>query len=425
MPASARIPGRLGTAIILLRSVYATLRISVPTIYEVYRGTYRRSYGDARLRWWSRRLLELIELDCKVVGAEHFALAPGKPTILMSNHQSLYDIPLIFVALPGSIRMLTKKELFRVPIWGRGMKAGEFVAIDRHDRKQHSATWPRHGRRWRTTSSCGSLRKARVRAMAAWVPSKRAAVMLALETGARIIPIGIHGADAVLPAGTWNVRLGLHCRGSARRADRGFGLHGGTARRAHGRSVEADLRARRHPPARERDRCRERSQPRNNPLAGESRVARSSWRESRRRDTPRRSQRVAGWSFPRTNPARTGEVRLFISKLRPFLRLSLLLCTALSIPAIARGAETSSGSLSCIRIKDSALHGAGAAVASGGTRRRMPDQGRCRVRVHAGGGLTGERGRAAGRRQTAALRSTLLRADLRLFRRRRANVCGR
>ena len=208
MPPSARIPGRLDTATILLRSVYATLRISVPTIYEVYRGTYRRSYGDARLRWWSRRLLELIELDCKVVGAEHFALAPGKPTILMSNHQSLYDIPLIFVALPGSIRMLTKKELFRVPIWGRGMKAGEFVAIDRHDRNQAFRDLAEARRKmeddivlWVAPEGTRS-RDGRLGSF------KKGGFMLALETGARIIPIGIHGADAVLPAGTWNVRLG-------------------------------------------------------------------------------------------------------------------------------------------------------------------------------------------------------------------------
>src|SRR4029079_5554001 len=44
--------------------------------------------------------------------------------------------PLIFAALPGSIRMLTKKELFRVPIWGRGLAAGEFVSLDRSQRQQ-------------------------------------------------------------------------------------------------------------------------------------------------------------------------------------------------------------------------------------------------------------------------------------------------
>jgi 1-acyl-sn-glycerol-3-phosphate acyltransferase len=201
-------PGNPKQALILLRSFYATLRISVPTIYEVYRGTYRRSDGDARLRWWSRRLLELIELRCDVIGAEFFSLAPGKPTILMSNHQSLYDIPLIFVALPGSIRMLTKKELFRVPIWGRGLSAGEFVSIDRHNRRQALRDLAEARRKmedgivlWIAPEGTRS-RDGRLGSF------KKGGFMLALETGARIIPIGIRGADAVLPAGTFDVTLG-------------------------------------------------------------------------------------------------------------------------------------------------------------------------------------------------------------------------
>jgi 1-acyl-sn-glycerol-3-phosphate acyltransferase len=49
--------------------------------------------------------------------------------ILMSNHASLYDIPLIFFVLPGSIRMLTKKALFAIPIWGRGLGGARRNAV--------------------------------------------------------------------------------------------------------------------------------------------------------------------------------------------------------------------------------------------------------------------------------------------------------
>ncbi|HEX2386516.1 MAG TPA: 1-acyl-sn-glycerol-3-phosphate acyltransferase, partial [Candidatus Binatia bacterium] len=111
--------GRLRTIAIVLRSVAVTLAITIPTIFEVYRGTYRRSDGDRRLRWWSQKLLSFVDLRLDVFHSGNAAMPPGRPVMLMSNHSSLYDIPLIFAALPGSIRMLTKKELFRVPIWGR------------------------------------------------------------------------------------------------------------------------------------------------------------------------------------------------------------------------------------------------------------------------------------------------------------------
>src|SRR5437016_1217346 len=119
---------------IILRSVGVTLAITIPSVLEVFRGSYRREDGDRRLRWWSERLLSYVDLRFRVVNAHGVEIPHGRPCILMSNHSSLYDIPLLFMALPGSIRVLTKKELFRVPIWGRGLAAGEFVAIDRNDR---------------------------------------------------------------------------------------------------------------------------------------------------------------------------------------------------------------------------------------------------------------------------------------------------
>ena len=51
--------GKLRAMLILLRSVYLTLHITVTTVLDVYRQRYRREVGDARLRWWSGRLLGL------------------------------------------------------------------------------------------------------------------------------------------------------------------------------------------------------------------------------------------------------------------------------------------------------------------------------------------------------------------------------
>src|SRR5258705_11839868 len=123
--------GRLHTIAIVLRSVAVALAITIPTVLDVYLGRYRRSDGDRRLRWWSQKLLSFVDLRVRVIGGENAAGPPGRPVILMSNHSSLYDIPLIFAAPPGSIPMLPKKERFRVPVWERGPAAGEFWSIDR------------------------------------------------------------------------------------------------------------------------------------------------------------------------------------------------------------------------------------------------------------------------------------------------------
>jgi 1-acyl-sn-glycerol-3-phosphate acyltransferase len=200
--------GWLRTIAIVLRSVAVTLAITIPTVFDVYRGKYRRSDGDRRLRWWSKKLLSFVDLRVDVFHPENAAVPPGRPVMLMSNHSSLYDIPLIFAALPGSIRMLTKSELFRVPIWGRGLAAGEFVSIDRTDLD-------------RAIHDLAAARDKMIDGIMLWVAPegtrsrdgrigsfKKGGFMVALETGASIVPIGIRGARDVLPAKTLAFELG-------------------------------------------------------------------------------------------------------------------------------------------------------------------------------------------------------------------------
>ena len=200
--------GLFQTLLIIVRSIAVTLAITVPTVVEVYRGTYRREVGDGRLRWWSAKLLSYIGLRCRVVNPDGVEIPRGEPVILMSNHSSLYDIPLVFQALPGSIRMLTKKELFRVPIWGRGLEAGEFISIDRTDLAQ-------------AIKDLSRARDKMASGIVLWVAPegtrsrdgnlggfKKGGFMLALETGAKIVPLGIRGARDVLPAKTTRFELG-------------------------------------------------------------------------------------------------------------------------------------------------------------------------------------------------------------------------
>lgn len=200
--------GPLRTIGIIVRSISLTLVITVPTLIEVYRRRYARQVADRRLRWWARRLLSLVDLRLEVVDPHHVEFPVDRPCILMSNHSSLYDIPLLFAALPGSIRMMTKKELFRVPIWGRGLVAGEFVSIDRANR-------------WQAVRDLRAARDKMASGIVLWISPegrrsrdgrigsfKKGGFMLALETGATIVPIGIRGAREVLPAKTLRFELG-------------------------------------------------------------------------------------------------------------------------------------------------------------------------------------------------------------------------
>lgn len=201
---------KLESYMIVLKSLAITLWISIETICKVYSGIETREKCDRRLRWWSAKLLRYLKLSYTSFDPNRVTFSPGKPYMIMSNHSSLCDIPLIFVTMPGSIRMLTKSELFDVPIWGRGMREGEFISVDRNNRRQAVKDLQEAQKKMEsgiilwvapegTRSQTGELG-----------PFKKGGFMLATKTGATIVPVGIRGAFDVLPAKTLDFQLGSH-----------------------------------------------------------------------------------------------------------------------------------------------------------------------------------------------------------------------
>lgn len=95
-----------------------------------------REFIDQTMLKWAERLVALIKVRLKVVGIENMPPQGERPIIVMCNHSSLYDIPISAIALKTSLRMLTKKELFKIPIFGAALRKGEYISIDRHNREQ-------------------------------------------------------------------------------------------------------------------------------------------------------------------------------------------------------------------------------------------------------------------------------------------------
>src|SRR5678816_4886044 len=105
-------------------------RITAPSLVDIARGSLERSSIDDRVRWFGRRVIDLLHIDLVAAGRDR--VPTGRAYVYMSNHQSHLDIPILYATLPSpTIRMLAKKELFRIPLWGVGLRAAEFVEVDR------------------------------------------------------------------------------------------------------------------------------------------------------------------------------------------------------------------------------------------------------------------------------------------------------
>ena len=196
-----------------VRVLGAMARISAPTILEMARGEVERASVDERARWFGRRVVELLDIRLDARGPEQ--VPAGCAYVYMSNHQSHLDIPVLYATLPSpTIRMLAKKELFRIPFWGRGLRAAEFVEVDRSN----------HGRAVQSIEQAAALVRDGVSIYLAPEgtrsrdgrigPLKKGGFHLALGTGASIVPVAVRGTLEILPRGSKAMQTGrtVHVR---------------------------------------------------------------------------------------------------------------------------------------------------------------------------------------------------------------------
>jgi 1-acyl-sn-glycerol-3-phosphate acyltransferase len=80
-------------------------------------------------RTWSRLILATTGVEVDVEGLER--LAPGRTYVFVSNHQSIYDIPILFWSLPYQLRIIAKESLGRFPFLGWHLRRTGHMLVDR------------------------------------------------------------------------------------------------------------------------------------------------------------------------------------------------------------------------------------------------------------------------------------------------------
>jgi 1-acyl-sn-glycerol-3-phosphate acyltransferase len=199
--------------VLLLAFWFSAIAIVAPLLLLLCRIFNNENLIYSPVRFFVRLGLALVNVKVEVNGIER--LDPDQTYIFTPNHQSLIEVPLFVTYLGCNPAYLGKKEVFKYPIFGYGIRMVGVVPVDRSNspaavesakvatenlkRGKSYVVYPEG-----TRSKDGRL-----------LPFKKGAFMMAIDAGVPVVPISVSGATRIMPKGQVKifpstVRLTIH-----------------------------------------------------------------------------------------------------------------------------------------------------------------------------------------------------------------------
>jgi len=183
----------------LLAFWFTSIALIAPILIAIVLITKNENLLYAPVRFFIKAGLAMVGVKVEVRGVEK--LEPRQTYIFTPNHQSLIEVPLWVAYLPRNVAYLGKKEVFKYPIFGYGIRLVGVVPVDRSNSPAavESAKLAteniRRGKSYvvypeGTRSKDGAL-----------LPFKKGAFVMAIDAGVPIVPITISGATKIMPKG--------------------------------------------------------------------------------------------------------------------------------------------------------------------------------------------------------------------------------
>ncbi len=195
-----------------LRALATVLFIAIVTSVGSLWGLLLRLFdpsGDRVLdlaRAWSGWVTSFAGVRIQVDNRAH--LDPSQPYVFMANHASSLDIWAVFVAIPRRIRLIAKKQLARIPLFGWVMWAGRFIFIDRQNKLAARRSIDLAGERIRRGDSVLLFPEGTRTRDGTLLPFKKGGFHLAMKAGVPIVPVALRGTRELMPRGSYLLRKG-------------------------------------------------------------------------------------------------------------------------------------------------------------------------------------------------------------------------
>jgi 1-acyl-sn-glycerol-3-phosphate acyltransferase len=160
----------------------------------------------ARTMWAPIILKAFGVSNYKVNGIDN--IPKGEPLVIVSNHQSQIDIPIIFKALPINLRFVAKESLKKVPFLGQYMTMTKMVFINRSDKRKASNSMKSAALQVSKGSSVIIFPEGTRSINGELGDFKMGAFVLAKNANVNILPVAIKGSFEIFPSNTFFFKPG-------------------------------------------------------------------------------------------------------------------------------------------------------------------------------------------------------------------------
>jgi len=197
----------LRTIALYVTAFFATLILGTTVIVAALLGVTDKPDGlfDKAPRWWSTLILWATGIRVRVHGLD--GVKSDDPHIFASNHVSWFDVPALAKILPH-YKFVAKAELFKVPVFGHGMRAVGMIEIQRENRKAAFGAYDQAADKIRQGASVVVFPEGTRGHAYPLRPFKKGPFVLAIAAGVPIVPIIVHGTIEIMRKGSLWVHPG-------------------------------------------------------------------------------------------------------------------------------------------------------------------------------------------------------------------------
>jgi len=155
---------------------------------------------------WGRILAKLVPVRVEVEGLER--IDAGQSYVVVANHQSQFDIPVVYGWIGLDLRWVAKAELSRIPFVAAGCRAIGHIFIDRSNPEQARTAINRAVARLEPGTGLMFFAEGTRSASGELLAFKKGAFRVAIDQQLPILPVTVSGTRDILSARSLRIRPG-------------------------------------------------------------------------------------------------------------------------------------------------------------------------------------------------------------------------